>query len=123
MQRLLAKSATFVGTAHMQGRLYQVASYPGLILSDGVEEWVRGEVHLLSDPSALLPVLDDYEGCGAQNKPPFEFKRVVAEAILSDGRRVRCWVYVYGHASRISEERRIVSGDFMAWTRGDRRVL
>jgi gamma-glutamylcyclotransferase (GGCT)/AIG2-like uncharacterized protein YtfP len=113
MQRLLAKSATFAGAARMQGRLYQVASYPGLILTDGAEEWVRGEVHLLSDPSALLPVLDDYEGCGAQNKPPFEFERVGAEAILSDGRRVCCWVYVYGPTSRISEERRIVSGDFM----------
>jgi gamma-glutamylcyclotransferase (GGCT)/AIG2-like uncharacterized protein YtfP len=106
MARLLERSATLAGTARVQGRLYQVASYPGLILSDGAEEWVKGEIHRLSDPLALLPVLDDYEG--------FEFERLVTEATLSDGRRIRCWVYVYGDASRVSEGRRIVSGDFMA---------
>jgi len=113
MAQTLAKSATLVGAARVRGRLYQVAAYPGLILSDGAEEWVRGEVHRLSDPLALLPVLDDYEGCGTQNQPPFEFERVVTEATLSDGRQIRCWVYVYAHTSRISEEMRIASGDFM----------
>jgi gamma-glutamylcyclotransferase (GGCT)/AIG2-like uncharacterized protein YtfP len=113
MAQMLAKSAMLVGAARVRGRLYQVAAYPGLILSDGTEEWVRGEVHRLSDPSALLPVLDDYEGCGTQNQPPFEFERVVAEATLSDGRQIRCWVYVYAHTSCVTEEMRIASGDFM----------
>jgi gamma-glutamylcyclotransferase (GGCT)/AIG2-like uncharacterized protein YtfP len=116
MARLLAQSAKLVGAARVRGRLYQVASYPGLILSDGGEEWVKGEVHRLFDPSALLPVLDDYEGCGAQNKATFEFERVVSEATLSDGRHIPCWVYVYAHTSRISEKKRIASGDFMLGT-------
>jgi gamma-glutamylcyclotransferase (GGCT)/AIG2-like uncharacterized protein YtfP len=115
MARTLAKSAELVGAARIRGRLYQVASYPGLILSDGAEEWVKGEVHRLSDPLALLPPLDDYEG--------FEFERVVTEATLSDGSRSRCWVYVYRDPSRITEELRIASGDFMDRTRGDSRVV
>jgi gamma-glutamylcyclotransferase (GGCT)/AIG2-like uncharacterized protein YtfP len=113
MARLLANSAALVGTAHVRGRLYQIDSYPGLILSDGADEWVKGDIYQPHDPSTLLPVLDDYEGCGAGNKPPFEFERVVTQATLDNCRPVRCWVYVYRHTSRISEERRIASGDFM----------
>src|SRR5438105_3735016 len=71
--RLLAEAATLLGPGRVRGRLYQVNSYPGLILSDGPDEWVKGEVYRLHNSSTLLPVLDDYEGCGSQDTPPFEF--------------------------------------------------
>jgi gamma-glutamylcyclotransferase (GGCT)/AIG2-like uncharacterized protein YtfP len=110
---MLAEAATLLGPGRVPGRLYQVKSYPGLVLSDGSDGWVKGEVYRLHDPSALLPVLDDYEGCGSRHAPPFEFDRVLTEATLIDHRRIRCWVYVYCNTTHLSEESRIASGDFI----------
>jgi gamma-glutamylcyclotransferase (GGCT)/AIG2-like uncharacterized protein YtfP len=110
--RELAQEAEPLGPARMRGRLYRVASYPGMILSDETDEWVVGEVFELRDPETILPVLDRYEGCGECDTPPFEFERATSKAVLDNGRWVTCWVYVYGRRSQLFEEMRIVSGDF-----------
>jgi gamma-glutamylcyclotransferase (GGCT)/AIG2-like uncharacterized protein YtfP len=67
-------------------------------------DWVVGDVFELRD-GATLVALDEYEGSE-------EFRRVPATAVLENGDLVECWVYEY--IGPVSEERRIVSGDWMA---------
>ncbi|MEK7406251.1 MAG: gamma-glutamylcyclotransferase family protein, partial [Acidobacteriota bacterium] len=110
--RILSDHATLIGPATMQGRLYAVDSFPGMILSQDPEERVKGEVYRLRNPSDTLPVLDGYEGCGPHYSPPYEFDRVLSVATLEDGRAMECWVYVY--RGRPAEEKRIPSGDYLA---------
>jgi gamma-glutamylcyclotransferase (GGCT)/AIG2-like uncharacterized protein YtfP len=93
-----------MGTARIQARLYRVKWYPGIRLSEAGDEWVVGDVFQLRDPSTLA-ALDEYEGSS-------EYRRVLAAADLENGDRVRCWVYEY--IGPVSEDRRIVSGDWMA---------
>ena len=101
--RLLDRSAEYLGTARMEGRLYNLGRYPGIRLKTGLEDWVSGEVFQLRNPAATLPVLDLYEGP--------EFARALAGALLANGERRQCWVYEY--TLPVGEERRIVSGDFL----------
>jgi gamma-glutamylcyclotransferase (GGCT)/AIG2-like uncharacterized protein YtfP len=81
--RLLAERSDFLGPARVQGRLYQLHSYPGLRLHHGAP-WIAGELFRLRDARPLLSVLDRYEGS--------EYRRVRTVAAMRS-RRVRCWVY------------------------------
>ena len=102
--RLLDHSAEYLGTARVQGRLYDLGRYPGIHLKAGLQDWVTGELFRLRNTAATLSVLDEYEGP--------EFERVLATAMLASGDRRRCWVYEY--KLPVPEDRRILSGDYCA---------
>lgn len=78
--------------------------YPGVRLRQEADEWVVGDVFQVRDPLTLV-TLDEYEGST-------EYRRVLTAAVLENGERVRCWVYEF--IGRVTEERRIVSGDWLA---------
>jgi gamma-glutamylcyclotransferase (GGCT)/AIG2-like uncharacterized protein YtfP len=67
------------------------------------DEWVVGDLFQVRDP-ATMAALDEYEGS--------EYRRVLTTAVFETGSEMRCWVYEY--IGRVTEERRIVSGDWMA---------
>jgi gamma-glutamylcyclotransferase (GGCT)/AIG2-like uncharacterized protein YtfP len=83
LHAVLARGATFLGGAHVRGRLLGLGRYPGLVAGDGR---VKGEVYRVDDPE-LLPVLDREEG--------YNFKRRPSTITLAEGRRARAWVYWY----------------------------
>ena len=100
--RLLDRSAQYLGTARIQGRLYDLGRYPGVHLQGGADEWVTGDLFRLRNAEAVLAELDEYEGSA--------FERVSTMAVLSAADRVRCWVYEYKLG--VAEDRRILSGDY-----------
>jgi gamma-glutamylcyclotransferase (GGCT)/AIG2-like uncharacterized protein YtfP len=98
---LLADRAQFVGSARVQGQLYDFGRYPGAVTTDQPDQCVRGEVHRLRD-TELLARLDEYEGP--------EFERAVAVVQTDDGRTIDCSIYWYvGDATG----RLIASGDWL----------
>ena len=100
--RLLAQQATLRGPARVRGRLYDLGEFPGMRVATAGEEWVRGELHELRD-EVILAELDRYEGP--------EFLRQECIAITDGGFEVRAWVY--GYTGELSEDQRIVSGDYL----------
>ncbi len=110
MFHMLAREATFVGRARMQGRLYQLGEYPGLVPSRDPGSWVHGEVYALDNPTETLALLDDYEGCGPNDPQPHEFQRVEHDVVLESGEKDRVWVYVY--RGSVSGKQEIMSGDY-----------
>jgi gamma-glutamylcyclotransferase (GGCT)/AIG2-like uncharacterized protein YtfP len=116
LARTLAAEASYLGSAEMMGRLYLVDGYPGMVPSEHDDEWVQGEVFRLHDAERSFTWLDKYEGCGPSHAPPYEFERVRAEARLEVGETVACWVYLY--RGQVSEDRRILSGDYFGSDRG-----
>ena len=112
LARTLEDQASFIGNGRMQGRLYGMDRYPGMIASSDPRDWVIGDLYRLHDPGTILAILDEYEGCGATGTPPYEFERVLAAALADSGTPVECWVYLY--RGRVTEEARILGGDFLA---------
>ncbi len=108
---LLAGAAQFVGAAQCRGRLYQVADYPGLVASGNPRDMVRGEVYELDESLALLPRLDDFEGCGPGFPRPTEFVRRSRAVWLDDGTIVAAWVYLYNRST--DGLLRIEGGEFL----------
>ena len=45
---LLVGQATFLGSAWLQGRLYEVGGYPGAVLSDNPRERIHGELYRMA---------------------------------------------------------------------------
>ena len=108
MHDALARGAEFVGEGCVQGRLYDLGRYPGLVLSEVAENRVFGELYRLHDDD-VLRVLDDYEGCGPGDPEPHEYVRRMVSVRAGD-RAAEAWVYVY--AGPIGGLRQFVSGRY-----------
>jgi gamma-glutamylcyclotransferase (GGCT)/AIG2-like uncharacterized protein YtfP len=98
----LAREATLIGSATLQGRLYRIAWYPGVIDSLDVEERVYGELYALADPHTSFAWLDAYEGL-RPGREDNEYARVERFARLAAVGEVAAWVYIYqGDPSSLS---------------------
>jgi gamma-glutamylcyclotransferase (GGCT)/AIG2-like uncharacterized protein YtfP len=116
MAQLLSRSADFIGEARCAGRLYLVKHYPGLVLSDGMDEFVFGELYRLTQSEALLREFDMYEACGEGFAEPTEYIRRVLPVTLQGGAAAEAstceaWTYLYNWP--IDHLPRIASGRFM----------
>lgn len=111
MFHLLESNADFVGHAWVQGSLFDLGSYPGLVVTSDGEGRVRGEVYELDAADTTLDRLDAYEGCGAADPEPHLFKRAKIEVCFDSGMRSHAWGYVYQGSLRGLRE--IRSGDYL----------
>lgn len=112
MSALLSGSASYLGEAHFQGKLYRIDYYPGVVASDHPEDLVVGDVFQLQSPDVTLPELDDYEGIGPAYEEPYEYERCLLPVTLTNGQTMRCWIYLYRYSVEGLE--RIADGDFLA---------
>ncbi|MET0221822.1 MAG: gamma-glutamylcyclotransferase family protein [Tardiphaga sp.] len=110
MSKRLSAGANYLGDATCRGRLYMIAHYPGLLLSDDDGDVVHGEVFRLRD-AALMAALDDYEGCGPHDAKPTAYLRQVIPVTMADGTALDAWTYVYNWP--VIETKRIASGRFL----------
>ncbi len=111
MFHLLAREATFVGRGQVQGRLFNLGGYPGLVLCHDHGSWVQGEVYALANPAETLTRLDDYERCGPNDPEPHQYERVEKDVLLESGANDRAWVYVYRGST--ADTKQILSGDYL----------
>ncbi|MDB5563436.1 MAG: hypothetical protein JWP84_2 [Tardiphaga sp.] len=111
MSKLLSAEAEFLGEASCRGRLYMVAHYPGLLLSDNADDVVFGELYRMRQPTDLLATLDDYESVGPGYQPPTLYLRETLPVTLGDATVSEAWTYIYNRP--VEESKRIVSGRFL----------
>ncbi|MCS6809171.1 MAG: gamma-glutamylcyclotransferase family protein [Bacteroidota bacterium] len=112
MHTVLTAFATYVGRASIQGRMYFVAQYPGVVASDNPSDIVLGEVYAITtNPhhNALLwKLLDEYEGNDGSDDALYVRTRYTA--VLDHQHTLEVWVYFYNRSVDTLE--RIVTGDF-----------
>lgn len=111
IRHLLQHEAEFQGIATVSGRLYNIGSYPGLILSENPDEIVLGELYKIKDQRVVLNALDQYEGAVEPFPKPWEYQRLVADVTTDKGFMVLSWLYTYQWD--VVEEMRIKSGDYL----------
>ena len=91
----LQREARLVGPARIQGRLYDLGTYPGLVETGPADGEVHGEVFELIDPARSFRWLDAYEGIVPGREARSEYARVERLVRLEDGRELTAWVYIY----------------------------
>jgi gamma-glutamylcyclotransferase (GGCT)/AIG2-like uncharacterized protein YtfP len=89
-----------VGSASVRGRLYDLGEYPGAVLSEKSRTLIRGEVFELPGDRNTLTALDNYEGFEPTKPSSSLFLRRVWPVTMDDGKRVRCWVYIYNGTTK-----------------------
>jgi len=110
LHRLIARNSDYVGMANFQGKMYQVADYPGIVPSSDVKDQVVGELYLLSNTIKLLNVLDEYEEYDPENAENSLFVRSEVQVELN-GETKTAYAYLYNRATDSSTK--IVSGDYL----------
>lgn len=94
-------AAEFVAAGTINGRLYRIDWYPGLVLDDAAGV-IAGEIYQVSP--AALEELDCFEGC--------EYRRLRTKVRLPDGEELSAWVWEW--LGPVDEIRRITSGDWLS---------
>jgi gamma-glutamylcyclotransferase (GGCT)/AIG2-like uncharacterized protein YtfP len=89
---------TPVGSATVQGTLYQFAGYPGLLIPGPSPREISGELFALPPDPTVLASLDEYEDFRPRDPAASLFLRVETRATRSDGSLLRCWVYIYNRS-------------------------
>jgi gamma-glutamylcyclotransferase (GGCT)/AIG2-like uncharacterized protein YtfP len=91
----LGAEARLLGPATIQGRLYRVAWYPGVVEDSDPRHRAHGELYALDDPAHSLAWLDAYEGISPGNHESDEYMRVERPVELASGQSMTAWVYLY----------------------------
>ena len=98
------------GTGTVNGTLYNVGEYPGLVIDKTGYSPVFGKVYEVNE--AALVTIDAYEGCGPKEDQPNLFLRKMHTIFISN-RNTEAWVYVYNQAVQALEI--IPSGDYLEY--------
>jgi len=119
MATLFADSCEYVTDACVQGRLYDVGTYPAAIESTNPAQKVYGEVYRILRRDMLLAALDDYEGCSDKYSKPHLYQRKQLTVSGLNGDEIVAWIYLYNYS--VNGLRRIESGDYMRYIEAHRR--
>ena len=110
----LRSLASSVGLAYLQGLLFLIEDYPGVIDSSQSSHQVVGEVYALplgTQCEELLSFLDHYEECGPDHPAPTEYVRVERLVKLLSGEILTAYVYLYNDST--DQLKLIESGDYL----------
>ncbi len=102
-----------VGHGWIRAILFDLGIYPAAIPAD--EGRVRGEVHRMLDPGAVLLMLDEIEGYQHAKPDSSLYVRRKTPVALDDGRIADAWVYFYN--APLGGAQRIESGDYLEYLR------
>jgi gamma-glutamylcyclotransferase (GGCT)/AIG2-like uncharacterized protein YtfP len=106
-QALIA-ALKIVGSATVQGKLYDFGAYPGVTNEKGL---VFGDLLLLSS-AEQLGLLDAYEECNGSS--PL-FTRSITTARISAGTSIAAWIYLF--CGRAEPGVLIANGDYQQYMR------
>ena len=112
---ILAQNASFAGEALVRGRLFNLGSYPALVISDAPNEKVRGDLYEISRSKrqAVLDLLDRYEGCAPSDPQPHEYRRAIVDVFTATGSKLKAWTYLLNRPPEGLDP--IDAGDYLAW--------
>ncbi len=91
----VVRRMTPVGQGTILGQLHDLGEYPALVINGTRNQRTPGSVFALPDDPQILPALDPYEDFRPEDPPNSLFLRSKRTVTLADGKRKRCWVYLY----------------------------
>jgi len=97
----LEDGCEFVSEGTVNGELYQISDYPGIIVGN---ETVYGELYKASDMFQVIQRLDWVENAGGNNQL---FTRVIQKVETNEG---SFWAYTYHYARELDSTKKIQSG-------------
>jgi gamma-glutamylcyclotransferase (GGCT)/AIG2-like uncharacterized protein YtfP len=103
----------FKGHGRIAAALFDLGMYPAAVPAGHDGARVRGEVYEMTNAAAVLPVLDEIEGCRSTQPDASLYTRQLTPVTLDDGRIVNAWAYFYN--APLGQAERIDSGDYLEY--------
>lgn len=105
--------AEYLGKAKMEGKMYMVDYYPGIIpCNKGEKYYVKGELYRLKEPEKLFGFLDRYEEYNPMDAAHSEYVRKLSKVELkTDGAEYDAWVYYFNQS--VEDLEFMPKGDFL----------
>ena len=100
--------AEFISSGTVQGRLYRIDWYPGLVLDETGDE-IHGEVY--SVDAEQLAALDVFEGLSAGEIEGSEYRRVSTTVMQQSSQPITAWVWEW--LGLTDESHRLTDGDWL----------
>ncbi len=116
MATFLRSQGQFQGEAYLEGRLFDLGRYPGVVYEPGKGKEVFGHLYQLSVPEACFPRLDFYEGIHPSQPEKGEYIRRKCP-VRFRGKMVESWVYLYNFDTAALTE--ITSGNYLIYLQSD----
>lgn len=110
--RYLQQNCAFVSKGTINGQLYDLGEYPGLVLSVDGDQLVHGSIYDMTHPDAILKCLDEYEGVDAGEEQPDLYRRETHK-VKTTNKALDAWVYVYNRP--IFNPLVVPGGDYLAY--------
>ena len=92
--RYINQHCSYISSGKVKGLLYDLGEYPGMIAVNKNNAWVYGSVYQMDNPTAVLKVIDEYEGVGPEENQPNLYKRISMPVETPYGIQ-DAWVYLY----------------------------
>lgn len=109
---MMARCCEYIDMAWINGCLYEVGGYPGLVSSSRFSDKVVGELYRLLWPRQVLTALDDYEECSIDFPLPHEYVRKIQAVYgLATDNALMAWIYQFNRD--VDGLRWISSGDYL----------
>ena len=102
---------TWVGNGKYQGKLYQVAEYPGVIYDRHADWHVAGDIYEVNDAPNFFKEMDLYEMAKPTLEENHMYVRRKRPIKVEDRRIVECWVYEWD--KEVEPSSLIASGNFI----------
>lgn len=101
----------YEGRGVIAAALFDLGIYPAAVPASDAR--VLGEVYRMTHPAIVLPALDEFEGCRAEEPESSLYTRELTPVTLEDGRTVPAWAYFYN--APLGRAERIPSGDYLEY--------
>lgn len=111
MNTFLSDRAELIARARVMGKLYQVAHYPGMVISPNPNDEVHGELYYMEDPDSVLPQLDEFEEYFPDDIEGSVYIRVKKPVKTDSGAKHTAWMYLYNQP--VENLKEIPSGNFI----------
>lgn len=109
----IAPAAAYAGTARLRGRLFDLGTYPALLL-DAQAGWADGELYRV--PREAWGPLDDLEQPVTEARPDAEYFKLVTAVELPNGGSCEAWTYA-ANAQALRLDAPITESDWIAYAR------
>jgi len=112
-RRLIDSQLIFKGRGSIAAALFDLGIYPAAVPAEPGHARVRGETYEMTDPAAVLDVLDEFEGYVPMEPDTSLYTRQVTPVTLDDGNTIEAWAYFYN--APLGRAERIPSGDYLEY--------
>ncbi len=113
----ISRYFSFVSTAKVRGKLFDLGPYPAGVPDTG-DHFVVGELYVINQEKEFpwaMGQLDDYEGITTGQGETSSYSRRLVEVFIENEKSVTAWIYWY--ASSVAGYPRIESGDLIQYLR------